>query len=37
MRRHDVFASAGMAVAAALTLLFARGVPPAARSPLSLP
>jgi MFS family permease len=30
MRRHDLFASAGMAVAAALTLLFASGVPPAA-------
>ncbi len=30
MRRHDVFASVGMAVAAALTLLFASGVPPAA-------
>jgi len=30
MRRHDVFASAGMAVAAALTLLFASGAPPAA-------
>jgi MFS transporter, FSR family, fosmidomycin resistance protein len=29
-RRHDVFASAGMAVAALLTLLFASGVPPAA-------
>jgi MFS family permease len=30
MRRHDVFAGAGMAVAAALTLLFASGAPPAA-------
>jgi len=30
MRRHDVFASGGMAVAAALTLLFASGAPPAA-------
>jgi FSR family fosmidomycin resistance protein-like MFS transporter len=30
MRRHDAFASCGMAVAAALTLLFASGVPPAA-------
>ena len=30
MRRHDLFASAGMAVAAALTLLFASGAPPMA-------
>ena len=30
MRRHDVFASGGMAVAAALTLLFASGAPAAA-------
>ena len=30
MRRHDVFASAGMAVAAALTLVFASGAPPVA-------
>ena len=30
MRRHDVFASTGMAVAAALTLLFASGTPPVA-------
>jgi FSR family fosmidomycin resistance protein-like MFS transporter len=30
MRRHDVFAAGGMAVAAALTLLFASGAPPAA-------
>ena len=30
MRRHDVFAAGGMAVAAALTLLFASGSPPAA-------
>ncbi|PYM52838.1 MAG: MFS transporter [Candidatus Rokuibacteriota bacterium] len=30
MRRHDAFAAGGMAVAAALTLLFASGAPPAA-------
>jgi FSR family fosmidomycin resistance protein-like MFS transporter len=30
MWRHDLFASAGMAVAAGLTLLFASGVPPTA-------
>ena len=30
MRRHDVFAAGGMAVAAALTLLFASGAPPVA-------
>jgi MFS transporter, FSR family, fosmidomycin resistance protein len=30
MGRHDLFASAGMAVAAALTLLFASGAPPTA-------
>ena len=30
MKRHDLFASAGMAVAAVLTLLFASGAPPAA-------
>ena len=30
MRRHDVFAGGGMAVAAALTLLFASGAPPVA-------
>jgi FSR family fosmidomycin resistance protein-like MFS transporter len=30
MRRHDLFASAGMAMAATLTLVFASGVPPAA-------
>src|SRR5713226_4719184 len=30
MRRHDAFAAGGMAVAAALTLVFASGAPPAA-------
>ena len=30
MKRHDLFASAGMAVAAVLTLFFASGAPPAA-------
>jgi len=30
MKRHDLFASAGMAVAAILTLFFASGAPPAA-------